>query len=64
MNVLFKSTPIFAALALATASQMANAQQLEEVIVTAQKKVESLQDVPISVVAMQGEQIQQAGIQK
>ncbi|MEJ6539005.1 MAG: Plug domain-containing protein, partial [Halioglobus sp.] len=28
-----------------------------------QKKVESLQDVPISVVAMQGEQIQQAGIQ-
>ena len=63
MNTLFKSTPLFAALALATASQMTSAQQLEEVIVTAQKKVESLQDVPISVVAMQGEQIQQAGIQ-
>ena len=63
MSSLFKNTPIIAALALATASQVASAQQLEEVIVTAQKKVESLQDVPISVVAMQGEQIQQAGIQ-
>ena len=63
MSTLFKNTPIIAALALATASQVASAQQLEEVIVTAQKKVESLQDVPISVVAMQGEQIQQAGIQ-
>ena len=63
MSTLFKSTPIIAALALATASQLASAQQLEEVVVTAQKKVESLQDVPISVVAMQGEQIQQAGIQ-
>ena len=63
MPTLFKSTPIIAALALATASQVASAQQLEEVIVTAQKKVESLQDVPISVVAMQGKQIQQAGIQ-
>jgi iron complex outermembrane receptor protein len=63
MTLRFKSTPIIAALALATASQLASAQQLEEVVVTAQKKVESLQDVPISVVAMQGEQIQQAGIQ-
>jgi len=63
MSAFFRSTPIIAALALATASQVAVAQQLEEVIVTAQKKVESLQDVPISVVAMQGEQIQQAGIQ-
>ena len=54
MPLAFKSTPIIAALALAAASQLASAQQLEEVVVTAQKKVESLQDVPISVVAMQG----------
>ena len=37
---------------------------LEEVIVTAQKRAESLQDVPISVSAMNGEKITQAGIQK
>ncbi|WP_170150206.1 TonB-dependent receptor [Parahaliea mediterranea] len=36
---------------------------LEEVVVTAQKRVESLQDVPISVAAMSGEKINDAGIQ-
>ncbi len=36
--------------------------QLEEVVVTAQKRAESLQDVPISVSAMSGEKIQDAGI--
>ncbi|MEM9254827.1 MAG: TonB-dependent receptor [Pseudomonadota bacterium] len=35
---------------------------LEEVIVTAQKRTESLQDVPISVTALQGDQIDSAGI--
>jgi outer membrane receptor protein involved in Fe transport len=35
---------------------------LEEVIVTAQKRTESLQDVPISVAAMSGEKINDAGI--
>ncbi len=35
---------------------------LEEVIVTAQKKSESLQDVPISMSVVTGEKIQQAGI--
>ncbi len=35
---------------------------LEEVIVTAQKRVESLQDVPISVSAMSGEKINEQGI--
>ena len=40
----------------------ASAQQLEEVIVTAQKRVESLQDVPISVTAISGELIQDASI--
>ena len=35
----------------------ASAQQLEEVVVTAQKRTESLQDVPISVTAISGDQI-------
>jgi outer membrane receptor protein involved in Fe transport len=35
---------------------------LEEVIVTAQKRTESLQDVPISVAAMSGEKIDDIGI--
>lgn len=39
-----------------------HAQQLEEVVVTAQKRAENLQDVPISVSAMQGDQIQDAAI--
>lgn len=37
------------------------AQSLEEVVVTAQKRAESAQDVPISINALSGEQIQMAG---
>ncbi|MFV0275649.1 MAG: TonB-dependent receptor, partial [Parahaliea sp.] len=40
----------------------AYAQQLEEVVVTAQKRVQSMQDVPISVTAVSGEAIRNAGI--
>ncbi len=40
----------------------AYAAQLEEVLVTAQKRVESLQDVPISVAAVSGEQIEDQGL--
>lgn len=50
------------ALALALTPAMASSQMLEEVIVTAQKRVESLQDVPISVAAVSGEKIQDTGI--
>jgi outer membrane receptor protein involved in Fe transport len=39
-----------------------SAQQLEEVVVTAQKRTESLQDVPISVTAISGQLIQDASI--
>jgi len=40
----------------------AEALVLEEVVVTAQKRVQNLQDVPISVIAMSGEKISEAGI--
>ena len=51
------------ALAIATASGGAYSAQLEEIIVTAQKRAESLQDVPISMTAISGDKIQDAGIQ-
>lgn len=50
------------AIALAVFTGTTQAQVLEEVIVTAQKRAESLQDVPISVSAMQGDKLQSAGI--
>lgn len=37
---------------------------LEEIVVTAQKRAESLQDVPISIVALSGERIESAGLNK
>ncbi len=58
----FRTLPLLAAVSLATQSLTAGAQVLEEVIVTAQKRAESLQDVPISMSAIQGEKIQDAGI--
>ena len=51
------------ALAIATASGGAYAAQLEEVIVTAQKRAESLQDVPISMTAISGDKISDANLQ-
>jgi len=62
MSATFRTLPLLAAVSLATQSLTVNAQVLEEVIVTAQKRAESLQDVPISVSAIQGEKIQDAGI--
>ncbi|WOJ98121.1 TonB-dependent receptor [Congregibacter brevis] len=62
MSATFRTLPLIAAVSLATQSLTVGAQQLEEVIVTAQKRAESLQDVPISVSAIQGEKIQDAGI--
>jgi outer membrane receptor protein involved in Fe transport len=43
-------------------SQFATAAELEEIIVTARKQEESLQDVPISIQAISGEQIAEQGI--
>ena len=50
------------AVAVAAASASSLAAELEEVIVTAQKRTESLQDVPISVTAISGEFIEDASI--
>lgn len=41
----------------------ANAQMLEEVIVTATKRAEGLQDVPIAISVMSGESVQELGMQ-
>jgi outer membrane receptor protein involved in Fe transport len=46
----------------ALAADTSSAPALEEIIVTAQKRSENLQDVPISVVAMSAQQIKDAGI--
>jgi outer membrane receptor protein involved in Fe transport len=51
-----------AGITLAAAPAQAQQLVLEEVIVTAQKRAESLQDVPISVAAMSGEKMEDNGI--
>ena len=50
--------------ALFFASTALSAAQLEEVIVTAQKRAENLQDVPIAIAAVTGDSIRSAGISK
>ena len=61
---MIKIRPLTSALALAIygAGALAQPLMLEEVIVTAQKRTENLQDVPISIIAMSGETIDDAGI--
>lgn len=53
-----------AAIALATASLVSSVQavELEEIVVTAQKRAQDMQDVPIAVTAMSAEMIKEAGI--
>ena len=53
-------TPIAVAIALACPALMA--QQLEEIIVTAQKRAENMQDVPISIQALNTESLQELNI--
>ena len=50
------------AIGIAVASSGAYSAELEEIIVTAQKRAESLQDVPISMSALDGSKIEEAGI--
>ncbi|GAB3113343.1 TonB-dependent receptor [Aestuariicella hydrocarbonica] len=54
---------VVAATGFAATSAYAQALALEEVVVTAQKRAESLQDVPISVSAMGGDKLAEAGIE-
>ncbi|AKH69433.1 outer membrane receptor protein [Spongiibacter sp. IMCC21906] len=46
------------------AATLANAAKLEEVVVTAQVREQNLQDVPVSVSAMSGEKMMEAGINR
>jgi outer membrane receptor protein involved in Fe transport len=55
---------VLLALASAAASAQEGATALSEITVTAQKRTESLQDVPIAVSAVSGTKIAQAGIMK
>lgn len=55
---LFAST-MFTTAAYAQAAQAPQATSLEEVVVTAQKRSENLQDVPVSIQAMGGEKLEQ-----
>jgi iron complex outermembrane recepter protein len=50
------------AMAAGAAADASNAPVLEEIIVTAEKRSQNLQDVPISVVAINAQQVQDAGI--
>ena len=48
--------------ALALCSPMASASNLEEIVVTARKKAESLQDSPISITALSGDRLEEMGL--
>ena len=57
-----KSSSLVIAVAALTAISGVQAAQLEEIVVTAQKRVESLQDIPISITTIDGGKIEEAGI--
>jgi iron complex outermembrane recepter protein len=61
ISLVLSITAAFAG-AEAWAADASSAPALEEIIVTAQKRSENLQDVPISVVAISAQQIKDAGI--
>ena len=62
MNIssLFKASGL--TLAIAAIAGSTNAAELEEIIVTAQKRAESLQDVPVSLTAISGSKIEDASM--
>ena len=62
-HALPRTTLATAVAAVALSLPMTAFAQLEEVIVTAQKRSESLQDVPISIDAFSGDELQELGVQ-
>ncbi len=67
MNAISRSVGVSCLLAMACTSiliptQSATGADLEEIIVTARKREESLQDVPISIQAISGDQVAEQGI--
>lgn len=58
----FRKSLLVTGVLLASGGAVAQQLVLEEVMVTAQKRAESLQDVPIAVAAMSGEKIEDDGI--
>lgn len=62
MTFQHKLTRAAVAVSLALGANLAHSAALEEVIVTAQKRAESLQDIPISITTIDGGKIEQAGI--
>ena len=57
----FRAILIFSIFAIGLTSQLAQA-QLEEIVVTAQKRVESVQDVPIAIQAITGDDLERMGV--
>ncbi len=62
MRVMKFFTPKLLPVAITLISGQVSAAALEEVVVTAQRRTESLMDVPISIAAMSGEKLNEAGI--
>mgnify|MGYP000297468175 CR=1 FL=1 len=56
------SMAVLATITASTGAGYANAQQLEEIVVTATKRAESTQDIPIAVAAMTEESLDQKGV--
>ena len=59
-RVILRTLPILTAVAL---NPLFVAAQIEEIVVTAQKRAESLQDVPIAVQAFTGDNLDELGVQ-
>lgn len=62
MKTKFSKTKLWSSVVLATVANTAAAQQLEEVVVTASKRAENLQDVPQAITAFTQERLQEQGI--